>query len=285
MPSCSEEERQKLLHFCVIGGGPSGVEFSGELHDFIVHDATTAYPEVVSDVKISLIEARDKLLASGFDPKLGSYVLDHFEDKKIDVLLNQFVSEVTPDSVVMKHAKTKELSKISCATKVWVGGIQPLPFIKKFAVDKLNQTGRILGLNVDDYLRVQNTKDIWAIGDCGFSGSPPTAQAAQQEGKFLAKMFNKHDLAAMESSENFHAAIDRGVGFGYLNKGAFAAIGDKQAVMQVRSWDDDKTITGTGPFAINRTLYFSKLLSTNNRFRVFTSWVETFFFGRDISRA
>ena len=63
---------------------------------------------------------------------------------------------------------------------MWVGGIQPLPFVKKFATESLGQTGRILGLNVDEYLRVKNTTDLWAIGDCGFSGSPPTAQAAQQ---------------------------------------------------------------------------------------------------------
>merc|ERR1711879_619325 len=115
---------------------------------------------------------------------------------------------------------------------------------------------------------VKNRTDLWAIGDCGFSGSPPTAQAAQQEGKFLAKMFNNNDLEAMEGSDAFHAAID-----------------DQKAVMQIRSWDEDQTVTGTGPFAINRTLYFSKLLSTTNRYRVFASWMETIFFGRDISRA
>eukprot|EP00493_Phyllostaurus_siculus_P021801 UN22129 len=122
MPQVSEEERQKLLHFCVVGGGPSGVEFSGELHDFIIRDAMTAYPEVVSDVKISLIEARDKLLGT-FDSKLSTYVLDKFNEKHIHVHLNQFVSEVTADGVIMKHAKTKELSELACATKVWVGGI------------------------------------------------------------------------------------------------------------------------------------------------------------------
>lgn len=31
----SEEERKRLLHWVVVGGGPTGVEFSGELSDFI----------------------------------------------------------------------------------------------------------------------------------------------------------------------------------------------------------------------------------------------------------
>lgn len=30
----SEEERRRLLHFVVVGGGPTGVEFSAEFYDF-----------------------------------------------------------------------------------------------------------------------------------------------------------------------------------------------------------------------------------------------------------
>ena len=30
----TEEERKRLLHFVVVGGGPTGVEFSAEFYDF-----------------------------------------------------------------------------------------------------------------------------------------------------------------------------------------------------------------------------------------------------------
>ena len=29
------DERKRLLHFVVVGGGPTGVEFSAEFHDFL----------------------------------------------------------------------------------------------------------------------------------------------------------------------------------------------------------------------------------------------------------
>ena len=29
------EERRRLLHFVVVGGGPTGVEFSAEFYDFL----------------------------------------------------------------------------------------------------------------------------------------------------------------------------------------------------------------------------------------------------------
>ena len=30
-----EDERSRLLHFVVVGGGPTGVEFSAEFYDFL----------------------------------------------------------------------------------------------------------------------------------------------------------------------------------------------------------------------------------------------------------
>lgn len=34
-PGVSMEERRRLLHFVVVGGGPTGVEFSAEFYDFL----------------------------------------------------------------------------------------------------------------------------------------------------------------------------------------------------------------------------------------------------------
>lgn len=31
----SEEERKRLLHFVIVGGGPTGVEFGAEFYDFL----------------------------------------------------------------------------------------------------------------------------------------------------------------------------------------------------------------------------------------------------------
>ena len=34
------EERRRLLHFVVVGGGPTGVEFSAEFYDFLAQVST-----------------------------------------------------------------------------------------------------------------------------------------------------------------------------------------------------------------------------------------------------
>ena len=57
-PGLSEEEKARLLHCVVVGGGPTGVEFSGELSDFIMRDLRERYAHVKDYVKVTLIEVR-----------------------------------------------------------------------------------------------------------------------------------------------------------------------------------------------------------------------------------
>lgn len=52
----SEEEKERMLHCVVIGGGPTGVEFSGELSDFIMRDVCQRYAHVKNYVRVTLIE-------------------------------------------------------------------------------------------------------------------------------------------------------------------------------------------------------------------------------------
>ena len=42
----SDEERKRLLHMVVVGGGPTGVEFAGELQDFFAQDLKKWIPDI-----------------------------------------------------------------------------------------------------------------------------------------------------------------------------------------------------------------------------------------------
>ncbi|KAM7510492.1 hypothetical protein LguiB_009367 [Lonicera macranthoides] len=55
----TEEERKANLHFVIVGGGPTGVEFAAELHDFFQEDLFKLYPGVKDLVKITVIQAED----------------------------------------------------------------------------------------------------------------------------------------------------------------------------------------------------------------------------------
>jgi NADH:ubiquinone reductase (non-electrogenic) len=62
LPNASKEEKRKTLNFVIIGGGPTGVEFAAELHDFLVEDLVKLYPAVQKFVKITIIQSGEHIL-------------------------------------------------------------------------------------------------------------------------------------------------------------------------------------------------------------------------------
>ncbi|KAE8806075.1 hypothetical protein D1007_17753 [Hordeum vulgare] len=72
-----EEEKKRLLHCMVVGGGPTGVEFSGELNDFIMRDVRDRYAHVKDYVKVTLVEANEIL--SSFDVGLTGGLCTHLD--------------------------------------------------------------------------------------------------------------------------------------------------------------------------------------------------------------
>jgi len=68
-------ERQKRATFCVIGGGPTGVEFAGELSDFLryaTRERVGVFANLKNDYRIIVVEGMDKLLPP-FDPALRDH--------------------------------------------------------------------------------------------------------------------------------------------------------------------------------------------------------------------
>jgi NADH:ubiquinone reductase (non-electrogenic) len=53
----TDEEVKRLLHMIVVGGGPTGVEFAGELQDFFQEDLRKWIPEIAGNFHVTLVEA------------------------------------------------------------------------------------------------------------------------------------------------------------------------------------------------------------------------------------
>lgn len=52
----TDEEKNSILHFAVVGGGPTGVEFSSELHDFVREDCSRLFPSLMNHVTIAVYD-------------------------------------------------------------------------------------------------------------------------------------------------------------------------------------------------------------------------------------
>lgn len=92
-PTIPDIQRDRLLSFIVVGGGPTSCEFMSELHEFINDDVASWYPDLVPHIKLTLVEAGPGILGS-FDKSLSEYYLKELEKKNIDVRLNTAVAGI-----------------------------------------------------------------------------------------------------------------------------------------------------------------------------------------------
>jgi NADH dehydrogenase FAD-containing subunit len=89
----SLEQKQQLLTFLVVGGGPTSVEFAAELYDFLKHDVARWYPDLYPLVRVKIVEASGHILGT-FHHALVTYVEKLFQSRNIDVLTGTGVQKI-----------------------------------------------------------------------------------------------------------------------------------------------------------------------------------------------
>jgi NADH dehydrogenase FAD-containing subunit len=60
----TEQQRHDILQIRVVGGGPTGVEYAAELHDFVVTDVERMYPQLKGKIGITLYDVAPGILMS-----------------------------------------------------------------------------------------------------------------------------------------------------------------------------------------------------------------------------
>jgi NADH:ubiquinone reductase (non-electrogenic) len=310
----SREEVDRLLHMVVVGGGPTGVEFAGELQDFFEEDIKKLIPDIQERFKVTLVEALPNVLPM-FSKQLIDYTEETFKESKIDILTKTMVKNVGDkqiEALITKPDGTKELKVIPYGLLVWATGNAIRPLVGDLIKQIPAQANSRRGLAVNEYLVVQGTRDMWALGDCAVAGYAPTAQVAGQEGTFLARLFNnmakteklEARISEISSSLNIKqggpAAADAAQEiedlekqlrrikdvkpFMYSHQGSLAYIGSEKAVADIRWLNGNLASGGEITFLFWRSAYLSMCFSTRNRVLVVVDWLKSKCFGRDVSR-
>ncbi|CAI0461483.1 unnamed protein product [Linum tenue] len=280
VPGTTEQEKSRLLHCVVVGGGPTGVEFSGELSDFIMRDVRQRHAHVKDYIRVTLIEANEIL--SSFDDRLRRYATRQLTKSGVH-LVRGIVKDVEPDKIVLDNG-----TEVPYGLLVWSTGVGPSSLVKSLDLPKA-PGGRI---GIDEWLRVPNVPDVYAIGDCsGFVEStgkpvlPALAQVAERQGKYLAGLLNRIGKAG-GGRANSGAEVDLGDPFVYKHLGSMATLGRYKALVDLRQSKEGKGISLAGflSWFIWRSAYLTRVISWRNRFYVAVNWLTTMVFGRDISR-
>ncbi|KAK0186541.1 pyridine nucleotide-disulfide oxidoreductase-domain-containing protein [Armillaria mellea] len=310
-PGQPSEEVERLLHMVVVGGGPTGIELSGEIHDFLEDDLKSWYPELAGKVRITLVEALPSVLPM-FSKQLIDYTESTFKESKINIMTKTMVKEVKDKSVVLQMPD-KSIAEIPCGIVVWAAGNKGRK-VTQDLMSKLptTQTNR-RGISVDEYLRMSGSDgSIFAIGDCTATSYAPTAQVASQQGAYLARALaqiaKKDALEAklktlqtkvsggveseveakglVDEVENVKKQIDmvKLRPFHYSHQGSLAYIGSDKAIADLPFLNGNIASGGVATFLFWRSAYLSTLFSLRNRTLVANDWILTKLFGRDVSR-
>ncbi len=261
LPGISVEERQRLLHFIVCGGGPTGVEFAAELNDFMLEDLQKAYPNLVAEARITLVEAMKEILGS-FDEKLRRYAMELFARQRISVLTESPVIKVDSTTVYLNDG-----SELHYGLLLWSTGNGPTAFIERVNLPKDNHS-RIL---IDNFFRVKGFDTVYALGDCSVvegNPLPATSQVAQQQGKYLGKALT---LRA------YHQEVEP---FKYKHLGMLAYVGSNKALADL----EEVKGRGWSTWLFWRSAYITKIVSLRNKFSIAIDWTKAIVFGRDISQ-
>lgn len=261
------EERKKILTFAVVGGGPTGVELSAEIHELIVDEFSAYYAkDLISCVSVLLLQKADKLMPQ-FSERIQEYSLKYLKKKGVKVMLNTSVSEVCEDCFYLE-----DRTKIDTETVVWVAGVKPVHIDIEGSEIVREKDERLC---VDKYLYLENQKNIFAIGDMACfrdkENAPPLpglAQVAKAEAKSVAT--NLYRLIQGKSEKVFS----------YKHKGVLISLGQWMAVAEIGGF----FFSGRFAWWLWRTIYLSKLLSFRKKIQVAVDWTLDLFYPRDISR-
>lgn len=208
-------ERERLMNFVIVGGGPTGVELAGALSELKNHVLPKDYPDLdFRRMDVHLLEAGPQVLGP-MSEKSSKRSAQYLEEMGVKVWLNTPV--INYDGKIVK-TETKELP---AETLIWAAGVKGtvIPGIDENAIER----GRYL---TDEFNLINGTKNIYAIGDVALmktedypGGHPQVAPTAMQQGVLLGK-----NLKRIKAGKEIKP-------FQYKDKGSMATIGRNRAVV------------------------------------------------------
>lgn len=125
------------------------------------------------------------------------------------------VKDVKEKSVIVQDAN-KEIREIPYGLLVWATGNTSRNITRDLMTKLPQAQTQRRGLLVDDYLSLLGAEGIYALGDCTATQYAPTAQAASQQGIYLAQMFAKLGQKAKLESQLAELRTDRNASSGAI---------------------------------------------------------------------
>jgi NADH dehydrogenase len=260
--------RRRLTRFVVVGGGFSGVEVAGEIHDF-VHAAARFYPNVdAAELGVAVVHTGERLLPE-LPAKLAHKAADSMAARGIDLHLGTRATAADAGGLTIARADGPK-AYLEAATLVATIGTAANPVID--ALDVPKDGGRVV---TRGDLAVAGKRGLWALGDCARvpnaatgGPAPPTAQFAVRQADTLAR-----NLVATERGGATRA-------FDFAGLGTIATIGSQRGIADVMG----VPVTGFPAWLLWRGFYLLQMPTLSRKLRLWVAWTWDMLFASDISQ-
>jgi NADH:ubiquinone reductase (H+-translocating) len=241
-----------ILTFVVVGGGATGVEYTGALSELVHGSIVKDYPTVdFRSVRIVLLEAADCLV--GNMPKsIRSYTLRKLRQLGVEVRLSTKVVEVTPEGVILANRET-----IPTQTVVWTAGVRGEPLASLSRIP----TNRDRRVPVAQTLQAPGRPEIYVVGDIAY---------IEENGKPLPMVAQVAIQSAVAAADNIGLQImgRQPVAFHYRDRGSMITIGRNVAGAVIGS----RTYTGFFAWILWLVVHLFNLIGFRNRIMVLINW-------------
>jgi NADH dehydrogenase len=253
------KERERLMNFVIVGGGPTGTELAGALAELKSHVLPNDYPDLdFRGMSIHLVEMAGKVLPP-MSESSSKHALDYLKKLGVQVWLNTAVKGYNGKTV------STDKSQLPASTLIWAAGVKGsvIPgLVEKEDFDR----GRYV---VNEVNQVGKHEDIFALGDvAGMNtkaypkGHPMLAQVAIQQGQNLAK-----NLVRLEKKLKLKP-------FSYNDLGSMATVGRNKAVVELYN---KIMLKGFAGWAVWMLVHLLSLVGFRNRLVVLLNWFVNYF--------
>ncbi|MSP66581.1 MAG: DoxX family membrane protein [Alphaproteobacteria bacterium] len=223
-----EAARRAWLTFCIVGGGPTGVELAGAIAELARKGLEGEFRSIdPAAARVVLIEAGPRVLAS-FAEDMSAAAQRQLAALGVEVKTASRVEQVDATGVTVGG------EHIPARTVLWAAGVMASPAAKWLKAEA-DRAGRV---KVGPHLNVIGREGVFAIGDTAAADAwegkpvPGLAPAAKQGAVHVAKVLRARLSGRPEPAP-----------FTYVHQGSLATIGRAAAVA------DFGRIKLTGPLA------------------------------------
>lgn len=252
-------ERNALMNFVIVGGGPTGVELAGALAEMKKAILPKDYPDLdIRNMGIHVVQGSDRLL-DAMSVKSSQKAEDFLHGLGVSIWKNVRVTNYDGRTIT-----TNSDLIFDTATVIWAAGVKGAVVS---GLKKESLTERADRVKVNEFNQALGYDTIFAIGDVAImasdknpQGHPMMAQPAMQQGNLLAENL----IRKLQNKEM--------TPFVYNDKGSMATIGRNKAVVDLPHWH----FQGVFAWFVWMFVHLFSLIGFKNRVVVLTNWIYNY---------